>query len=651
MSCGSANVTAFLLDGKDPTRVALRMIQRDHTYGELQSASWEVAKYLRAAGGQKGEPVLLVSDNSFFWVAAYLGILRAGLVCVPLPMTISGEGLHYILHTTKAHVAFVQARFAVLHKEQLRHVRLVADREVPSLANTSSFAQIREEGVGASGDLPDVERDDLAALMFTSGSTGKPCGVMVSHGNIMANTESIVQYLALTENDRIMTVLPFHYCFGTSLLHTHLRVGASLVIDPRFMYPERVLERMLEAECTGFAGVPSHFRILLGQSSLGKRRFPHLRYVQQAGGHLAPVFVRELRTALPTTQVFIMYGQTEATARLAFLAPESLDGKMGSIGKAIPGVRLRVVDQSDREVKPGEIGEIVAEGANVTRGYWNSPAESSVCFRNGRLYTGDLGTVDDEGFIYLVDRAKDFLKCGGERISCRQIEESLLEFEELVEAAVVGMPDEVLGEAVKAFVVPRDSAHNGLCDRLLAFCKSHMNAQLVPRKIIVLAALPKSANGKVLKQELKKWPTNGDFQPAAHFSPTALLPTAPGDIDQGTSARLTHEFIPVEKREIDQSTLEESIAAIWMEVLGISPMAVDDNFLDLGGTSLTAAQVLSRIYKVFGADVSMRSFFESPTLAGLALAVVHNHAKRIDQVDVLRILHELTGGIRGRENV
>src|SRR5258705_9523811 len=129
MSCDSANVTAFLLDRKDPTRVALRMIERDHTYGELQSASWEVAKYLRAAGGQKGEPVLLVSDNSFFWVAAYLGILRAGLVCVPLPMTISGEDLRYILHTTKAHVAFVQGRFAVLHEERLRQLRLVADRE------------------------------------------------------------------------------------------------------------------------------------------------------------------------------------------------------------------------------------------------------------------------------------------------------------------------------------------------------------------------------------------------------------------------------------------------------------------------------------------------------------------------------------------
>jgi long-chain acyl-CoA synthetase len=638
MSCGNANVTSFLLDGKDPSRVALRMLNRDHTYGELQSASLEVANYLRTAGGHKGETVLLVSDNSFFWVASYLGILRAGLVCVPLPMTISGEDLQHILHTTETRVAFIQARFAVLQKERLRRVRVVNDREVPGFASALGFAQITKEATDASDDLPEVKRDDLAALMFTSGSTGKPVGVMVSHGNIIANTESIVEFLALTENDRIMTVLPFHYCFGTSLLHTHLKVGASLVIDPRFMYPEKVLERMLEAECTGFAGVPSHFQILLGQSSLHKRQFPHLRYVQQAGGQLAAGFVRRLREVLPTTQIFIMYGQTEATARLAFLQPEYLDRKSGSIGKAIPGVRLWVVDQSDREIKPGEIGEIVAEGVNVTRGYWDAPQESSLSFRNGRLYTGDMATVDDEGFIYLLDRLKDFLKCGGERISCRQIEESLREFEEVLEAAVVGMPDEVLGEAVKAFVVPRDSTQTGFCDRLLAFCKSHMSAQVVPREIIVLGALPKNASGKIAKQELKRWSTDGDLQAIASFSHRV-----PNGIDQRAPARLTSQLKRIEKREIDPSKLEEGIAAIWMEVLGVSPMGVNDNFLDLGGTSLTAAQVLSRIYRVFDADVSMQSFFESPTLSGLALAVVHNNAGKVQQADTLQILHDLTG--------
>jgi len=280
-------------------------------------------------------------------------------------------------------------------------------------------------------------------------------------------------------------------------------VGGSLVVDPRFRYPETVLQRMQATECTGFAGVPSHFQILLRKSGLRKKRFPHLRYVQQAGGHLAPFFIRELREALPNTQVFVMYGQTEATARLSYLAPEMLEKKLGSIGKGIPGVKLCVQNESGGEVSIGEVGEIVAEGENVARGYWRAPEESATSFRNGKLYTGDLATVDQDGFIYLVDRAKDFLKCGGKRVSCRQLEDQLLEFDALLEAAVIGVPDDVLGEAVKAFVVPQQADSKGLAGRLHLFCKERMPLELIPREIVVLDALPKNSSGKVLKQNLR----------------------------------------------------------------------------------------------------------------------------------------------------
>jgi long-chain acyl-CoA synthetase len=483
------------------------MVDRDHTYGDLESASTCIANYLTWTGVRRGDRILLVADNSFFWVAAYLGILRAGLVCVPVPTTILMDDLAYIIHSTRACFAFVQARFAIANGSQLRQMHLVTDRDVPALTNAISFAQMSESN-HYNGHLLAVAADDLAALMFTSGSTGKPRGVMVSHRNIIANTESIVQYLHLTDSERIMTVLPFHYCFGTSLLHTHLRVGATLVIDMRFMYPERVLERMLETECTGFAGVPSHFQILLRKTSFRKKQFPHLRYIQQAGGHLAPSFVRELREALPQTQIFVMYGQTEATARLSYVPPEDLDRKLGSIGKAIPGVRLQVLNDLGNEVAPGQIGEIVAEGMNVTQGYWCEPEETAKCFRNGKLYTGDLATVDQEGFIYVVDRAKDFLKCGGKRVGCRQLEETILEFDELLEAAVIGMKDELLGEAVQAFVVPRNSYSDGLEQRVLAFCKERLDHQLIPKQIVVMNSLPKNSSGKILKQRLRVTESN-----------------------------------------------------------------------------------------------------------------------------------------------
>jgi len=231
--------------------------------------------------------------------------------------------------------------------------------------------------------------------------------------------------------------------------------------------------------------------------------FPNLRYVQQAGGHLAPSFIRELLAALPGTQIFVMYGQTEATARLSFLPPERLDTKLGSIGKAIPGVKLEVLDEEGRRVDPGGLGEIVAEGENIAQGYWGDLRSSAKTFRNGKLYTGDIATVDADGFIYIMGRAKDFLKCGGRRVSCRQIEEQLLEFEGLLEAAVIAVPDQILGEAVKAFVVLRNGDSNGLEETLRLFCKERMPSQFVPKEIVIVDSLPKNSAGKLVKQALK----------------------------------------------------------------------------------------------------------------------------------------------------
>jgi long-chain acyl-CoA synthetase len=198
-----------------------------------------------------------------------------------------------------------------------------------------------------------------------------------------------------------------------------------------------------------------------------------------------------------------MYGQTEGTSRLSYLPPELLEKKLGSIGKGIPGVTLRVLNESGDEVGPGEVGEIVAEGENVAQGYWRAPTESATSFRKGMLYTGDLATRDREGFIYIAGRAKDFVKCGGKRVSCQQLEERLLEFEGLREVAVVGVPDDILGEAVKAFVVPRTPDSNGLAARVLRFCKERLPYELVPCEIVVLDALPRNSVGKVLKQNLK----------------------------------------------------------------------------------------------------------------------------------------------------
>ncbi len=492
MNTYEQNVADFLLSGRDPVRTALWTLDRAYSYADLDSASYRVVRYLASLQLDKGDRVLLAAENSLFWVAAYLGTLRAGLVSVPVPVGTLAQDLDYILLNTEAKAAFAGERFVLRNQQRFRGCHVV-----------SSLESIPQGGEAVAAPEP-ARGDDLAALMFTSGSTGRPRGVMISHRNIIANTESIVEYLHLNEDDCIMAVLPFHYCFGTSLLHTHLRVGARLVLDHRFMYPELILHRMIETRCTGFAGVPTHFQILLRRSGIKTRQFPHLRYVQQAGGHLAPALIAELQAALPDTEIFTMYGQTEATARLSYLPPEMLDRKRGSIGRAIPGVTLSVLDESGHAVRPGEVGEIVAEGDNIASGYWRAPADSAACFRDGRLYTGDRAKLDEDGYIYVVGRAKDFLKCGGKRVSCRSIEDIVLGFDDVVEAAVIGVFDEILGEAAKLFVVPRESNSDHFEERLRVRCKASMPPWCIPREIVVLSSLPKNSSGKVLKEQLKQ---------------------------------------------------------------------------------------------------------------------------------------------------
>jgi acyl-CoA synthetase (AMP-forming)/AMP-acid ligase II len=484
------NVATYLLRGKEPSKKALLLSEGEFSYGEISQAVENGARGLISGALRRGDRVLLLAENNRFWVVTYLSALRAGMVCVPLPTSLTESELQHIISVTQPARAFVQVRFAGKYAQQLAGTQVITDGDFPP-------------GGATDVPLPDTAPDDLAALMFTSGSTGKPRGVMVSHRNIVANTESIIAALRLSADDRVMAVLPFHYCFGTSLLHTHFAVGGSVVVDRRFLFPEVVLRRMRDTECTGFAGVPSHYQILLRKSSIRKLEFPRLRYVQQAGGHLAPAFVRELRSALPDKQIFIMYGQTEATARLTTLPAEMLDCKPGSIGLPIPGVILRLLDAQGNPVPPGEVGEIVAAGDNITQGYWLDPEETKATFRDGRLHTGDFATQDQDGYFYIVDRGKDFLKCGGRRVSSQQLEDILLEYEGVLEAAVIGIPDDILGEAVKAFIVPRAERTPDLEACVLAFCNQHMAPAFRPKQVIVVSSLPKNSSGKVIKSLLR----------------------------------------------------------------------------------------------------------------------------------------------------
>ncbi len=296
-------------------------------------------------------------------------------------------------------------------------------------------------------------------------------------------------------------MLPLSYCYGRSVLQTHLLVGGSVVMDDRMAFPRRVMEMMAMEGCTGLAGVPLTFELLRRSVDLASIPMSRLRYVTQAGGAMAPDTIAWARTAFAPAPLYVMYGQTEATARLSYLPPGRAMDKAGSIGIPIPGVELRVVDASGVELPAGEVGEIVARGRNVTPGYLDDPEETSAILRDGWLWTGDLGEMDAEGYLYHRGRARDILKIGGHRVSPAQIEEVIARHPAVEEVAVVGVPDDLLGEVAVAVVVLRAGARADAAE-LVARCRASLPPPLVPAAIRFAPSLPRNDAGKLQRAVL-----------------------------------------------------------------------------------------------------------------------------------------------------
>ncbi|MBT8341613.1 MAG: acyl--CoA ligase [Desulfatitalea sp.] len=495
-----------------PENIAVIAGEHRVSYSKLDTYSDKLANHLQVHGIAKGDRVALLLENSVEYVIGYYAILKAGAAVAPLNPGLKPDGLKnllYDLEPTAIISGFKSERLLKAVDLIGLNLKLIVLSSPRRRWNDHPFNVFTYEEIienAHRSPLPvDIYSKSLASIIYTSGSTGKPKGVMLSHGNLVSNTDAICRYLGINHLDIQMVVLPFFYVMGKSLLNTHIAAGAAVVINNRFLYPADVLNQMIEEKVTSFSGVPSTYAYLLNRSPLkGMRdKMPNLRYCSQAGGHMPTTMKRALRNALPKhTKIYVMYGATEAAARLTYLDPTFFEAKIDSIGKPIEDVTIKIMNEKGEVVPTGLEGEIVASGPNIMQGYWKDPQLSRKVLSSYGYHTGDIGYKDSDGFLFVFRRKDNIVKVGGHRVNPLEIEDYLISTELLIEAAVISMPDEILGNKLLALAVPKDGNIDAMY--LREKCASGLPREKQPAEIILVHSLPKNESGKIDRERCIK---------------------------------------------------------------------------------------------------------------------------------------------------
>lgn len=476
------------------------------TYAEVDAISGKVAASLRGLGLEPGDKVAVQLPNLPQFLFCYFGILKAGMTMVPLNPLLAGPEVAYHLEDSDARLLVTFELFAESGLAGARaaggvpaYVVGAGTAAAPEGAHAFEELLIGEDD----GDIYPTSSDDTAVLLYTSGTTGKPKGAELTHFQLYMNCTVAGELFAVTTDDVTLAVLPLFHVFGlSSVLNNVVRFGASLVLLPRFE-AKGALDALEKYRCTIFAGVPTMYVALL-QEELGDRDLTALRACVSGGASIPGEVIREFEEKVPGAVILEGYGLSETASTTTFnISAEQR--KLLSVGKPIWGVEVRVVDPDGNPLPPGEdnVGEIVVRGHNVMKGYYKRPEATAKAMKAGWFRTGDLGYHDADGYLFVVDRLKDLVIRGGYNVYPREVEEVLYEHADVVEAAVLGRPDDRLGEEVVAFVALRPGAAVGPAE-LTAHCRERLAAYKYPRDIQVMEALPKGATGKILKRELRR---------------------------------------------------------------------------------------------------------------------------------------------------
>jgi amino acid adenylation domain-containing protein len=505
-----------------PEKTALICGRERWTYNALEQHTNHLAFALMNAGIKRHDRVVILLDNSVETVISLYGILKAGGVFVILAGSVKGPKLRYILKNSGANTLITHTSKAGVVKDALgdeptdyKVIWVGPTKRIPETSSNVSlswdqiFSNVTDETESSEkiGALPRCIDVDLATLIYTSGSTGEPKGVMSTHHNMVSAARSIIQYVGNIEEDIILNVLPLSFDYGLYQVIMAFMFGGTVLLEKSFLYIHTILDHLVQEKVTGFPIVPTVVAMLLKLQDFKKYDLNSLRYMTNTGAALPVGHIRKLRDMFPQVTMISMFGLTECK-RVCYLPPEEIDRIPSSVGKAMPDCEVFVVDEEGKEVAPGETGELIIRGSNVMQGYWGDSELTAKTYKDGRypaekiLYSGDYFRQDEQGYLYFLGRKDDMIKSKGERISSKEMENNISGMEGVTEVAVIGLPNEVFGQIIKAYIVPAENVE--LTDKqVMKYCSRNMESFMVPKYVEFMTSLPKTPNGKIDKRQLK----------------------------------------------------------------------------------------------------------------------------------------------------
>jgi long-chain acyl-CoA synthetase len=500
---------------KKPQQPAIIYKDIEYSYENLKDSALKLSAYLRSIGIKKGERVAVFMNNSFECAVSIYGISIAGAVFMVINPQTKTDKLKYILEDSGA-ICIISENFLADEvtsalsdsKNQINVIFTNAQGiNKPLKINYQSFEEVLSSKTPVVNEVSIIP-NDLAALIYTSGSTGFPKGVMMTHQSMVFTSWSLIEYLRLTEDERIMLLLPLAFDYGLYQLIMSVTVGGTLIMEQSFTFVASIYKRIINYKATVFPGVPTIYAMMIENHKKSGISFEGIRKVTNTAAALPEEFIPNLKKIFPNALIFKMYGLTECK-RVSYLEPELVDLKPASVGKAIPGTEVFLLSPDGKKVPPGEAGILHVRGPHVMAGYWNKDDLSKEMLKPGFLpgerilCAQDLFKMDEEGFLYFQGRKDDIIKTKGEKVSPIEVENVIYKMTHVKEVAVIGIDHPIMGEAIMAFITTHNNV--GILEKdVQTECMSKLESFMVPYKVVLLPEMPKSSNGKIDKLELKK---------------------------------------------------------------------------------------------------------------------------------------------------